>query len=229
MDSDDTKWKMLGRYKINKNGLILGIDGSVLSPFLCKSSGYYRIELRYPNDTPKKHSIHRLVAESFLENRKNDEVVDHINGIKTDNRSKNLRWCSARENCKFYWEKNKEQVGVSFDKAKNKFVSNIFINGKLFYIGNFELEKDAIIAYKDILENGTSYKYKNKRDKRSVKGSISFDSSRNKWVVGYRYNGKTIYVGRFETKQKAEEVLLLIDNNGLGEINNFRKKEIDFG
>lgn len=59
--------------------------------------GYRRINLTI-DGAMTGFLIHRLVAEVFVENPKQLPFVNHINGIKIDNRPENLEWCTHAEN-----------------------------------------------------------------------------------------------------------------------------------
>lgn len=55
--------------------------------------------------TARKVSLHRAVYETFVDEIPVDKVINHINGVKTDNRLENLELVTTRENIQHYKEK----------------------------------------------------------------------------------------------------------------------------
>lgn len=70
------------------------------------SQGYSGIRFR-----GKLYKVHRLIAQTFLDNPLNLSTVDHVNRIKTDNRVDNLRWANHKMQ-----EDNKQSVEDSLAK-----------------------------------------------------------------------------------------------------------------
>ena len=84
-------------YLVFANGDIYSrIKGKMLKPFLTPK-GY--LDLTIVIDGQIKHrKVHRMVAEAFLPNPECKPEINHINGIKTDNRVENLEWATRSEN-----------------------------------------------------------------------------------------------------------------------------------
>lgn len=61
--------------------------------------GYLRVTLRRPKVIFKSR-VHSLVAEAFCHKPEGCDVVNHLNGIKIDNRSINLEWTTHGGNIK---------------------------------------------------------------------------------------------------------------------------------
>lgn len=125
-----------------------GTLGGEVKQFLNIENGYYRVSLTKHNKR-KKTMVHRLIAEHFIPNPNNYDKVDHINGIKTDNRIENLRWCSQAENSRFENHKIRKNNtsgyrGISFDKRVNKYQTEVNVNGEKIYIGRFDTLEIAI-------------------------------------------------------------------------------------
>ena len=69
--------------------------------------------------------------------------VDHINGIKDDNRRENLRVVTRSEN----QHNQRRAKGYSFHKRYNKWRAKIKLNGKEHHIGYYTTEEEARTAY----------------------------------------------------------------------------------
>lgn len=76
----------------------------ILKPKLNRA-GYLEICLS-KDRKEKTFLLHRLLAKHFIPNPENLENVNHINGIKTDNRLENLEWCSKQQNTKHAFDNN---------------------------------------------------------------------------------------------------------------------------
>lgn len=110
-----------------------------------KSSGYVRLSL-----FGKSLYAHRL-AWLITHGRWPVEMIDHINGNRSDNRIANLRECTDAEN-RQNWRRPKANnphglMGVGWHKAAGKFTSQIQVNRKIKHLGLFETAEEAHRAY----------------------------------------------------------------------------------
>jgi len=104
MQSYKEIWKDIpnyeGMYQVSNLGRVKSLNYNhtgkegVLKPQSNKD-GYYQV-LLWEGGRRKTNKIHRLVMLAFL--GESDLHVNHINGIKTDNRLENLEYCTRSEN-----------------------------------------------------------------------------------------------------------------------------------
>lgn len=67
--------------------------------------GYKEVALSKDGKT-RTVLLHRLIAMHFIDNPNNLPCVNHINGIKSDNRIENLEWCTRSQNTKHAYDNN---------------------------------------------------------------------------------------------------------------------------
>jgi hypothetical protein len=103
-------------------------------------SGYRQIKI---NDI--QYPAHRLIWIYHYGSINEDLQIDHINGIKNDNRIENLRLVTVQQNC--YNRSKLKSKGYSWSINNKKWQASIWLNGKSKYLGSFLNELDARNAY----------------------------------------------------------------------------------
>lgn len=110
------------------------------------NNGYKRCCITL-NRIPVKLLEHRIVwyanhQDWDIFNTSADNVIDHINRKKSDNRIENLKKTTQQENCF-----NTDSKGYSWHKGSGKWQGQITVNGNLKPLGYFDTEEDAHNAY----------------------------------------------------------------------------------
>lgn len=146
------KIKSLSRKILNNKGFYISKE-RLLNPSINKD-GYFAVCF-CKNKKQSVKKVHQLLAMAFLNHTPNGYtlVVDHINCNTLDNRLENLQVITNRENLsKDKKNKTSKYTGVSWDKSKNKWVSQIIINSKHNFLGRFNTEEEASEAYQNKLK-----------------------------------------------------------------------------
>ena len=111
------------------------------------STGYNTFSFKIKGKT-KNFKYHRIVYYAHNPNwniydSSKENVIDHIDGIRTNNHISNLRNVTQHEN---QWNRTKSK-GYSFDKAAGKYKAKIKFNGKDIHIRYCDTPEEAREAY----------------------------------------------------------------------------------
>ena len=104
-------------YMVSNKGRIKSLKrGKEKFMKLGNSHGYLNVML-----DGKTYLVHRLIAETYISNPNGYTIVNHINGIKTDNRFENLEFTTQKDNAQKAWKQGLcENVREKAYKTKRK-------------------------------------------------------------------------------------------------------------
>jgi hypothetical protein len=144
---NEEQWRSVNGYvdyQVSNCGRVRRVKNGRIVQGVITDHGYRRVSIK-----GKHLRVHRLVAEAFIDNPDNKLCVDHINGNKLDNAVSNLRWATYQENAR---NKSRCSTGSSrykgvFKAECNKWRAVICVNGQRRYLGWFDDEREAGLAY----------------------------------------------------------------------------------
>lgn len=131
------------------------IPEHILKPIKNKC-GYLYVSLAN-NGKIKNVRVHKLVAEAFIPNDNKILQINHINGLKSDNRVENLEWVTCKDNINKAWEmglceKNRELLRKNIiernhkrDYSKTQYKTSVL---------QYDLEGNLIKRYKSLSDAG---------------------------------------------------------------------------
>lgn len=127
LDFEEEQWKIIPdtdeKYLISNKGRVMSLffkHPRLLKPGVNARHQYEAVNIKYASlGKHKTTSIHRMVAELFVDGFEDGLIVDHIDGDRRNNCYTNLRWVDYKEN-------SVDIIGNSFGKnggnmGKNRF------------------------------------------------------------------------------------------------------------
>lgn len=97
-----------------------------------------------------RYKVHRIIYKMYYGVDPNQ--IDHINGVRTDNRIINLRSVDSQgnnRNKKIHSNNTSGVTGVSWHIRYEKWMAKIVVNGKAIHLGSFTEKSEAISARQD--------------------------------------------------------------------------------
>jgi len=183
LNTDTTEWRDVvgfeGLYRVSEYGevesqgaYIKSRNGKLLNAHPTGTSAYLYVKL-WKGNKMFNCSVHRLVAEAFVDNPEGKPIVNHKDGNKRNNHYANLEWVTHSENHKHAFVtglRDAEHVrerclgaksvdsasrfhNVSYDRTRGKWVGAVKHHGKCLGRRRFDSEEDAALYVNQLLDN----------------------------------------------------------------------------
>jgi hypothetical protein len=164
--------RIFENFTITETGEIIRNKDNKVMKCCIDAEGYVKFSPRF-NGEKVQAKVHRLVAFKYIPNPDNLPIINHINGIKSDNRVENLEWCNCKQNIR-----HAHRTGLSNNKHLNKRIKQIDpITNEIVAI--YESYREASVAT-GILETNISavarnYKPSNRPKARQTAGNYKWE------------------------------------------------------
>jgi hypothetical protein len=137
-----------GVYKVNKKGQVFSVRSNKVLRQYKRPDGYTQVTLTV-NYKYKHWLVHRLVAETFIDNPTNKKEVNHKDFNRANNNANNLEWVTPKENTQYSVPNlvKRKQGKRGVHKVDRRYIATIRLKGKQVYLGAFENIEDAYEAY----------------------------------------------------------------------------------
>lgn len=190
-------------YFASNTGLIMSTKTgeSVVKKFYQTKDGYVTVGLTPEGRKEQiRYRVHVIIAKTWLTNSDGHKVVNHINGIKNDNRVVNLEWISQSDNIKHARStglmKTYKRPVCQADKDGNLIAEFESMTAAAQKLGIKLSSISAVCQGKRRFVNGYTWYYKDK-----FKGQKVRKFGNCKTVLQYDRNGK--FIREFESVNEA--------------------------
>lgn len=137
--------KSLPKKWVSGHSTVRSHTGKIIKP-TNNQHGYLYVSLSN-GEFKKTFKIHRLVAMAFIPQIENKNIVNHKNGIKTDNSVDNLEWVNSSENMihavKTGLTNPRKGVKSNLSKLNDEIVKQI----REIYFGKKITQKEIAVMY----------------------------------------------------------------------------------
>ena len=140
MQKISESWKDIrgsdGLYKISNKGKVYSVKSNKFLSQTKNHKGYFLVTI-FVHGVRKTITVHRLVADAFLENPNNYPQINHKDEDKTNNNVENLEWCTCSYNVKYgngYLKRKEKKSYLYAIKATKKKVIQMDKNFNIIHI-----------------------------------------------------------------------------------------------